>query len=344
MNEYADKIRYETEESGGHVDLQRSLCRPVEATAGRKETLYTGTRRNNRCAVSHSSKLGERNQLPTGGFLANSCQSLRNFDSRIAPGGVTTRRGSADTLILQFLVALIVGILLTASATAQRELRRIREELQKQSQYHSTASPATAPQETPSAQEECQSEPEEPPPAFEGSVLLPDEPPVPVLFAHGLPDYSASATLQTASQRHLVYAMKKQGYVGLKTCSYRTPIDSLAHRNRQFPGNSEKIFFLKTLENIESSRFLGEIFKNFPNFPEYPVDKHRYSVYNKSIPIGRSQSKTGLESVRRTRKPLTTTLTLVRPLLSENILPIGNLSSSLTYTTAQIFAQKGRAL
>ena len=109
--------------------------------------------------------------------------------------------------------------------------------------------------------------------------------------------------------------------------------------SRKITGNGKnlenfgKIFFAETLENIESGGFSERISTFFAEFCPPPIAKLANGSYNRRYKEwGKcpTQIKTGLESAINTRKPLTPNLKPVDLVLSENILPTGNLSIAST--------------
>jgi len=110
--------------------------------------------------------------------------------------------------------------------------------------------------------------------------------------------------------------------------------------NGQFLFASETDFCEKNRKNPEKysiflcdGHVMGKISLIFAKKPDYPVDIHRKLCYNRGIPIGNSPIKTGLESARHTRKPLTANLTKLDSLLSLTISRVDILTSGLSQPT-----------
>ena len=92
MTDYAENNTYESpsSERDRHVDVQRSLCREVERTAGQGGTHHTGTRRENRDTIANCEVLGQWNENTAPRQIPHSCKSTRYFGAKFTPERVNS--------------------------------------------------------------------------------------------------------------------------------------------------------------------------------------------------------------------------------------------------------------
>jgi len=92
--DYADKTTYETPQDSGHVNLQRSLCRPVERTEGQDRDNHAGTIENNRYPIINDTSVGSWGKYTDYRKFPCSCQSTKNYTWKTAPERVNSGKFS----------------------------------------------------------------------------------------------------------------------------------------------------------------------------------------------------------------------------------------------------------
>ena len=85
--EKADNQTYESKspQRDRHVDVQRSLCRKVERTAGQGRTHHTGTRRENGNTTFDDSSVGSWEKPPVSRKISRDCKSSENNPPKLTP-------------------------------------------------------------------------------------------------------------------------------------------------------------------------------------------------------------------------------------------------------------------